>query len=75
MQTYRKDSISLNGFKNAHTLIYFWATWMEDAYNILDRVNDFYDKYGRKNDIKIISISSTARNTSGKVTSRLTPST
>ena len=57
METFQKDSISLNEFKNKYTLIFFWASWQDDPYLILDNVHKFYKKYGKENDIKVISVS------------------
>ncbi|MBQ0141632.1 MAG: DUF4369 domain-containing protein [Prevotellaceae bacterium] len=57
METCTGDSVRLNGFKNRHTLLVFWASWMHDAYDVFDAVKSFYNKYGKQNDVIIVSIS------------------
>lgn len=57
METDKKDTVDIAKYKNSYELIYFWASWMNDADEVAEEVDDFYEQYGKKNDIKVISIS------------------
>ncbi|MCQ2095671.1 MAG: DUF4369 domain-containing protein [Bacteroidaceae bacterium] len=57
METSGKDSLNIKDYKNGYELIYFWATWMRNVDDVIGKVGEFYEKYGKKHDIKVVSVS------------------